>query len=100
METCCELWFINLINIRVRVVLSLLKPAHSMLTLKRPKIYILNHIKYLMQSSTWTLKLDTRIDKVLRRFVRVYPNSKRVMKVDKVKGKVHLRSGHEGPEGE
>lgn len=51
-ETCCELWFIKLINIRVRVVLSLLKPAHSMLKLNGPKIYFLNHIKYLVQSST------------------------------------------------
>jgi hypothetical protein len=51
-ETWCELWFIKLINIRFSVVLSLLKQAHSMLTLKGRKIYFLNHIKYLVQSST------------------------------------------------
>jgi hypothetical protein len=50
-EIWCELCFFKLINIRVRVVLSLLKPAHSMLKLKGPKINFLNHIKYLVQLS-------------------------------------------------
>jgi hypothetical protein len=71
-QTWCDLWFIKSMNIRLRVFLSLLKPADNMVTLKGPKNYFkAGKISGVIvdRRTTWRLKLETREAKVFRRFI-------------------------------